>query len=445
MRNRHFLLFRTDCGYKKAKHKIWLFKNVTKVLILEAVKNVIVETEVIILENGSEKKKYNRKRVNRIKRVLLFFLVILFLFPTVLSVYLMGRIYVIEQKLDAIAGSVQQGTTEESALSLTEDLAKLDEEAILNLEKDTVQSVNLLAKSEEKIEKQTEHNTEISVIAADDAEEAAKKDSVLEKDGASESAAASEDTAEASTESMLNGKTIYLTFDDGPSKNTEQILEILEEKDVKATFFVVVNEESEEVKNDLNMIKEAGHTLAIHSASHKYHEIYSSLEAFQNDVKTAHDLILSMTGVDTKFYRFPGGSSNVVSTVDINECIDYLDKAGYTYFDWNALNEDAEASYTSPEKLNENVIKYVHANTGDSMVLLHDLGRHSETVEALPELIDALREEGYRFAAIDEKTKPVQHETVEGARKALKEKQEKEKLKQEEEKNTEKESKKEER
>lgn len=377
------------------------------------------------LENGNEKKKYNRKRVNRIKRVLLFFLVILFLFPTVLSVYLMGRLTVLEQKLDAISLKLDQGPTEGRVPETTVDLAKLDEEALSSLEMDTVQSVNLLAKSEEKLEKQTENNadaqlsSEIGAGAEKKAEGNTALGEVLEN--------TEETVEEVTTEAIpLNNKTIYLTFDDGPSKNTEAILEILKEKDVKATFFVVVSDDSQ--KERLQMIKDAGHTIAIHSYSHKYHEIYSSLDSFKGDVEKAHDMIYSLVGVNTKFYRFPGGSSNDVSTVDINECIDYLDKAGYTYYDWNALNEDAEASYTTPEKLNENVLHYVHQNKGDSMVLLHDLENHSETVEALPALIDALRQEGYSFAAIDEKTKPVQHETVEGARRALKEKREKQKV-----------------
>lgn len=214
-------------------------------------------------------------------------------------------------------------------------------------------------------------------------------------------------TEEALKAPVKNGHKVYLTFDDGPSKYTDQILDILKEKGVKATFFVVVDDYT--YSDELNRIVKEGHTLGMHSMSHKYEVIYKDLAAFEKDVNGIHDLLLDITGVDSKFYRFPGGSSNTVSRVSIDDCVDYLDSQGITFYDWNALNGDAEYVDYSAEELNMNVMSYVHANPGDSMVLLHDQLNHGATVEGLPALIDTLISEGYEIVPIDETTEPIQH------------------------------------
>ena len=214
-------------------------------------------------------------------------------------------------------------------------------------------------------------------------------------------------TEEVTEEVVENRGKVYLTFDDGPSENSGRLLDILKKKGVKATFFMVLNDT--EQADVIRRMADEGHALGIHSASHVYGEIYASLDSFERDVETVHDLLYEMTRQDVKLYRFPGGSSNRVSDVDIYECIQWLTDEGYTYYDWNALNEDAEAEYTDPDILNANVLRYIHGNSGDSIVLMHDLDGHPETLQALPKLIDTLLEEGYELAAIDENTEPVQH------------------------------------
>ena len=124
---------------------------------------------------------------------------------------------------------------------------------------------------------------------------------------------------------------VYLTFDDGPSANTDQILDILDEYGVKATFFVV----GKEGYNDqYRRIVEEGHTLGMHSYSHVYRDIYESVEAYGQDLEKLHTYLYELTGVDSRIVRLPGGSSNTVSKDKIQDIIAYLGQQGMTYYDW---------------------------------------------------------------------------------------------------------------
>ena len=147
----------------------------------------------------------------------------------------------------------------------------------------------------------------------------------------------------------LPEKWVCLTFDDGPSDQTGEILDILKEHNVKATFFVIGR--NERYYPMYKRIVEEGHTLAIHSYSHEYSTIYASYDNFVNDVEELRKLLYDVTGVDCRYYRFPGGSSNRVTQVPVNDLIDYLDSAGLTYFDWNALNNDAVIAGQTPDQL----------------------------------------------------------------------------------------------
>lgn len=205
-------------------------------------------------------------------------------------------------------------------------------------------------------------------------------------------------------------KTVYLTFDDGPGQNTEAILDILKEYQVHATFFVVGKED----ENSLELYKrivEEGHTLGMHSYSHSYAEIYDSLKAFQKDYKKISRLLKETTGIEPKFYRFPGGSSNQVSKEPMTVFADYLSKKGITYFDWNVESGDAVAEPPDADQLCKNVLAGVKKHQS-SVVLLHDLAGKETTVEALPMILDSLLKEGADVLAIDAGTKPVQHTIV---------------------------------
>jgi peptidoglycan/xylan/chitin deacetylase (PgdA/CDA1 family) len=179
---------------------------------------------------------------------------------------------------------------------------------------------------------------------------------------------------------------------------TEELLDILDEYNVKATFFVVKNNRR---TTQLQHIVKRGHSIGLHSASHVYKWIYSSDMRFQIDVNGVHDWVENITGVDTRLYRFPGGSSNNMYGASKDECIRFLYDNGYEYFDWNAESRDAENIYLTPEQLNNNVMNFVRNNEGNSIVLMHDLDDHHNTTLALPALIETLQSEGYELCALD--------------------------------------------
>lgn len=205
-----------------------------------------------------------------------------------------------------------------------------------------------------------------------------------------------------------SGKKIYLTFDDGPSSNTDQILDILKDYDVKATFFVVGKTDERSVKAYQRIVEE-GHTLAMHSYSHKYDEIYESKEAFARDLNSLQEYLYETTGVWPRIYRFPGGSSNTVSKVDMQELIEYLTDIGITYFDWNVASGDAVSRTLPAETIVNNCLSGIEKQK-ESVILMHDASNKGTTIEALPQIIEAIQEQGdAELLPITDETVPVQH------------------------------------
>lgn len=206
-------------------------------------------------------------------------------------------------------------------------------------------------------------------------------------------------------------RTVYLTFDDGPSAVTDEILDILDDYGVKATFFVI-GREDEAAMNRYKRIVDEGHTIAMHSYTHKYSDLYSSREAFFTDFNNIRNLIYNATGVDTKFYRFPGGSSNKVSKISMKEICSYVSASGFTYFDWNVANGDAKGIAYTPDELVENVMKDV-VKYKTSVVLMHDAASKKNTAKSLPKLIESLQDMGCLLLPITSDTPVVQHITAE--------------------------------
>ena len=200
---------------------------------------------------------------------------------------------------------------------------------------------------------------------------------------------------------------VYLTFDDGPSDNTSEILDILDDYGVKATFFVV-GKDDEYSREMYTRIVNEGHSIGMHSYSHKYSDIYSSLDAFASDLDRIQNLIYDVTGVDSMIYRFPGGSSNQISDVAMQQFITYLNDNNIRYYDWNVSSGDATSQAYSPDELVENVMKDV-VKYKTSVVLMHDADAKDATVAALPNLIERLQNEGALLLPIDDKTKLIQH------------------------------------
>ena len=202
---------------------------------------------------------------------------------------------------------------------------------------------------------------------------------------------------------------VYLTFDDGPSIYTEEVLDILAQYDVKATFFVT-GKGKEKYGDTYRRIVEEGHTLGMHSYSHEYVNIYASLENFQSDLETLRDYLYKETGEVSRFYRFPGGSSNNISKKNIHELTAWLTEMDISYFDWNISAGDATSAYVSSDQIVNRVMGEIPSYRV-AVVLMHDAaGKHS-TVEALPKLIEAIQAmgDGTEILPITEETMPIQH------------------------------------
>ena len=202
-----------------------------------------------------------------------------------------------------------------------------------------------------------------------------------------------------------SGKVIYLTFDDGPSIHTTRLLEILKKYDVKATFFVVGNNQEM-----MRKIVAEGHSIAIHSVTHNYKQIYASPEAYFSDLRQMQRNIQDATGVKTTLVRFPGGSSNTVSCFNegvMTELTQAVQDLGFVYFDWNVDSNDAGGA-KDRQTVFANVIRGV-LRQDVSIVLQHDTQGFS--VEAVEDIIKWGLENGYTFLALEE-TSPGCHHQV---------------------------------
>ena len=207
-----------------------------------------------------------------------------------------------------------------------------------------------------------------------------------------------------------SGYTAYLTFDDGPSENTEAILDILDFYNVKATFFVIYHENMED---RYKAIVDAGHAIALHSYTHEYSKVYAGENAFFSEMESISDYIFSTTGVRTKLLRFPGGSSNTVSRKYSKGLMDVLKKSvkekGYVYQDWNVDSCDAEKANTSPDRLLANVSNSL-GEQKTAVVLMHDAGEKTgTTVQALPRIIEFFFAKGYAMEKMDMNTEEIHH------------------------------------
>ena len=200
---------------------------------------------------------------------------------------------------------------------------------------------------------------------------------------------------------------VYLTFDDGPSIYTDDILDILKRYNVKATFFVTgMNLQYDEC---LQEILEDGHSLGLHTFSHVYNDIYSSLDNFKSDFNKVRDYVYLNTGEKINLYRFPGGSANrIVSEENREEILAWLEKEGVIYFDWNVSGGDAENQVLSAQEIADKCIKGVEeCNT--AIVLLHDSSGKKSTIEALPLIIEGInRLDDTVLLPMDEETVTIQ-------------------------------------
>ncbi len=200
--------------------------------------------------------------------------------------------------------------------------------------------------------------------------------------------------------------TVYLTFDDGPTNLTHKVLDVLKEKKVRATFFIIgKNLETEQGKQTLISIAEEGHSVGIHTYSHIYKDIYNSVEEYLDDFYKVYDLIYSITGTKPEIFRFPGGSINGYNKTFYKELIAEMTRRGFVYYDWNVSAQDAVGTTTERE-IFDNIVTASKKKTR-SVILMHDSLEKRETLKALPSIIDELSDSGYHFESLTRNVAPV--------------------------------------
>lgn len=309
------------------------------------------------------------KRVNRLKKGIMGLFVFAVLAPIVLTVVFMLRINSLERRLRDVTGSLEKLQAEE--------------------QKSAVEAY-------------------VSALGNPSGQgDAAGQGNTSGQDNASgqETASGQEGTSD---EEDVPVRKVYLTFDDGPSSNTDNILDILDTYGVKATFFVT-GKEGAKAEASYRRIVEEGHTLGMHSYTHDYSVIYASEEAFMEDMEKLQHYLYDVTGVQSTYIRFPGGSSNKVSDVDMRLLITDVHEAGMEYFDWNVSSQDASSKPLTKEEILDNCLNSIE-RFQNCIILMHDAGSKDSTVEALPELIEHIRAmEHTELLPITEDTVPVWH------------------------------------
>lgn len=339
-----------------------------------------------------------RKRVNLLKKLIIVFIFAIIMVPILLCVILSSRLHSMEQDMQQIRQLLEQISLEQSE-DPTETL-----EGMLT-ESETVQDNQQAAQTQDAV-KDNDPNSDI--LPGDSSDVTATTPVTEPTTGV---AGVGDGTLQAETTSQEEkSRKVYLTFDDGPSSTTGQILDILATYNVKATFFVV-GKDDEESKALLKRIVDEGHTLGMHSYSHVYDDIYGSVEGFAGDLGKLQGYLYDVTGVTSKIYRFPGGSSNKVSNTDMKVFISWLAEQGIEYYDWNISSGDANPVRLTAQQVLKNCTKDLD-KYNNAIILLHDAPSKKTTVEALPALIEQiLSMEDTVILPITEDTKPVQHIT----------------------------------
>ena len=287
---------------------------------------------------------YRKKRVKRIKKIIVGTAIVLLLLPTIMCLFLIVKVHSLEKQIETITKVSDSG----------------------------------VVKAQEKEVKTTK---------------APKK------------ATTAEPTIKPTDDTTT--KKVYLTFDDGPGSQSGKILDILKKNHVKATFFVTGKEDASSKKIYQRIVKE-GHTLAMHSYSHIQDVIYDSKEAFEKDLKQINRCLYEATGVHTKFYRFPGGSSTQNTSLPIQNFIDVLKKNHYLYLDWNVISPDINNANATKEQVVTGVMQGVDAYD-TAVVLMYDVADKPMTVKALPSIIKQIKAKNYELLPVDESMILIQH------------------------------------
>lgn len=306
-----------------------------------------------------------RRRVQRLKKAIVLSVLAWMILPVGLSIILFGRVSALNRQI-----------------SQTQEYLQQMSEAIERQKQETVHAESQPTPGVNRIE---------AIVTA-------PVTGAEGQDGSADAMAAEQEAAHK----------VYLTFDDGPSKYTEEILDILDTYDVKATFFVL-GKETDYSREMLQEIARRGHTIGMHSYSHKYAEVYRSVDDFSADFYRIYSYILDNTGIQSTCYRFPGGSSNTISDIDMKVFADFLAEQEIEYYDWNISSGDGGSVLLDVDTLVSNSTASI-SKFSTSIILMHDAASRPTTVQALPQIIEnILAMEDTVILPITEDTTPVHH------------------------------------
>ena len=205
----------------------------------------------------------------------------------------------------------------------------------------------------------------------------------------------------------LPEKWVCLTFDDGPSKTTPAVLAALDVAGVHGTFFVVATGYNEKYLPLLTQAAAAGHQIALHSASHEYSDIYQSADAYWKDIDLLKERLSPYVRADgLRYLRFPGGSTNTVSRRYggrglMQQLKEEVTAKGYAYVDWNVCAEDAVGGKPSAGTIFRNIVRETGEQT-QCIVLMHDSATTRTTAEALPDIIQWYKDNGFTFLTVEQ-------------------------------------------
>lgn len=197
---------------------------------------------------------------------------------------------------------------------------------------------------------------------------------------------------------------MYLTFDDGPSQRTVQVLDTLKQYGIKATFFVT-GKDDDFSRSVMKRIVDEGHTIAIHTYTHSYSDIYQSVDAYLQDFERIYNLIEEVTGVKATMFRFPGGSVNSYNGQLYQELIAEMTRRGFVFYDWNISAGDASRKATQQSITDSVVNGGIGKKRG--IVLMHDSKPMEGTANALPAIIEGLQAEGFYFDKLTNDVAPI--------------------------------------
>lgn len=202
-------------------------------------------------------------------------------------------------------------------------------------------------------------------------------------------------------------KVAYLTFDDGPSELTERVLDVLEAYDIRATFFLVGCNITEETEPTVQRMAANNHVIGLHTYCHEGNEIYKSAQTYLEDLEKTKQRVYEVTGKEVSMFRFPWGSANNYLKRIEGSLFPLLEEKGYNYYDWNVSAEDSVGTPTAYSILHN--IKKDFTRYDKPIVLMHDSSTNSLTAELLPDIIVMIKDAGYQFDTLDHLDKPYQY------------------------------------